>query len=272
MTVRRRPLPLIAAGACAVGLVVVGVLALDVPAGQARDVAILHGFTGLDRPRVSDGLMVVGHVVDPLPYALGGVACIVAAMLRRRPWRALTVGVVLAGTGVTAQALKHVLAQQRFAPWLGFGQIDAASFPSGHATAAMTLALCAVMVAPPAWRSLTALLAGACAVGVAYATLALAWHYPSDVLAGFLLAGVWISLALAALQRLEPAAAEPPGALPWEPLVLLGAIGAVVAAALVGAASDGVAQYATQRTTVIAGALTIAVLALGLAATVVVSE
>lgn len=272
MTGRRSPLPFIAAGACVVGLVVVAVVALDTSAGQARDVAILHGFSGLDRPHVSDGLEVIGRSVDPLPYALGGLACIAVALARGRTWRALTVGVVLVGSGATAQLLKHLLAEQRFAPWLRFDQIDAASFPSGHATAAMTLALCAVMVAPPAWRALTALLAGGCAVGVAYATLALSWHYPSDVLAGFLLAGLCASLGLAALRRLEPAAADPPGAVPWEPLVLLGAIGAVSGAALVGAASDGVAQYAMQRPTVIAAALTIAVLALGLAATVVAAD
>jgi membrane-associated phospholipid phosphatase len=265
-------LPFAAAGACAVGLGVVAVLALHSGAGQARDVAILHGFTGLDRPRVSDGLEVLGRSVDPLPYALGGLACIAVAVSRGLPWRAATVAVVLVGTGATAQVLKHALAEQRFAPWLRFDQIDAASFPSGHATAAMTLALCAIMVTPPAWRALTALLAGGYAVGVAYATLALSWHYPSDVLAGFLLAGLWVSLAVAAVRRIEPAAAEPPGAVPRETLVLLGAIGTVVAAVVVGAASDGVAPYATQRPAVVVAAATIAVLALGLAATVVAAD
>jgi membrane-associated phospholipid phosphatase len=204
-------LPVVAAGACAVGLAVVGWLALDVPAAQDRDVAILHGFTGLDRPRVSGGLEVVGRIVDPLPYALGGLACIAVAIARRRPWHALAAGTVLVATGLSAQALKHLFAEQRFVPWLGRGQIDPASWPSGHATAAMTLALCAVMVAPPAWRGPVALLGGACAIGVAYATLALAWHYPSDVLAGFLLAGLWVSLAVGVLQRVEPEVVETSG-------------------------------------------------------------
>jgi membrane-associated phospholipid phosphatase len=261
-----------AASACAVGLVVVGWLALDVPAAQDRDVAILHGFTGLDRSAVDSGLVAVGHIVDPVPYALGGLACIAVAIARGRRWRALAVGAVLVATGLSAQALKHAFAEQRYAPWLGFGQIDAASWPSGHATAAMTLALCAVLVAPPAWRGVVALLGGACAIGVAYATLALAWHYPSDVLAGFLLAGLWASLAVAVLQRVEPEIAGAQRALPWEPLVALGGLGALVAAGLVAAASDGVSQYATARTTLVVGALTIAALALALVTSVVVSE
>ena len=272
MPERRHALPVVAAGACALGLVVIGWLALDVPAVPDRDVAILHGFTGLDRPSVSRGLEVIGRAVDPLPYALAGLACIAVAIARRRAWRALAVGTVLVATGLTAQALKHVFAEQRFAAWLGRGQIDAASWPSGHATAVMTLALCAVMVAPPTWRGLTALLCGACAIAVAYATLGLAWHYPSDVLAGFLLAGLWVSLAVAVLQRVEPDVAESQGAVSWETLVVLGAIGALVAVALVGAASGGIAQYAGERTTLVASALTIAALALGLVTSIVVSE
>jgi membrane-associated phospholipid phosphatase len=269
---RRHALPVLGAGACALGLVVVGWLALDVPAVQDRDGAILHGFTGLDRPSVSGGLEVVGRVVDPLPYALGGLACLAVALARKRPWRAAVVGLVLVASGLTAQALKHAFAEQRFVPWLGGGQIDAASWPSGHATAVMTLVLCAVLVAAPAWRGLIALLGGACAVGVAYATLALAWHYPSDVLAGFLLAGFWVSLGVAILQRVEPEPTDQGGALPWEPLVLLGGLGALGGAGVVVAASEGVAQYASGRTLLVAGALAIAALALALVTSVVLSE
>jgi membrane-associated phospholipid phosphatase len=269
---RRHLPPLAAVATCALGLIVVGWLALDVPAAQARDVAILHGFTGLDRASVNSGLEVVGRLVDPVPYALGGLACLAVAIARGRTRRAFAVGAVLVATGVTTQALKHLFAEQRFAPWLGFGQIDAASWPSGHATAVMTLALCAVMVAPPAWRGLVALLGGAFAIGVAYATLALTWHYPSDVLAGFLVAGLWVSIAVAVLQRVEPDVADAHGALPWRPLVVSGALGALAAVAVVLAASDGVAQYATGRPTLVAGALTIAALALALVTSVVVSE
>jgi membrane-associated phospholipid phosphatase len=268
----RHALPVVAAGACAAGLVIVGWLALRVPAAQNRDVAILHGFTGLDRPTVDQSLVAVGHLVDPVPYALGGLVCIAVAIARGRRWRALAVGAVLVATGVSSQALKHAFAEQRFAPWLGFGQIDAASWPSGHATAVMTLALCAVLVAPPAWRGVVALLGGAFAIGVAYATLALAWHYPSDVLAGFLLAGFWVSLAAAVVQRVEPDGVDAGRAVPWERLAVCGGVGALGAAALVVAASEGVAQYATARTTLVAGALTIAALALALVTSVVASE
>lgn len=262
---RRRTLPLLAALVCLLGVVVVGVLALGVPAGHVRDAAILHGFHALDRPSVHFEIKAMAHLADPLPYACAGLLCIGVALARRRGWRALAVLALLLVTGATTQALKHLLAHERFEGWLG-EQIPSTSWPSGHSTAAMTLALCAVIVAPPALRAATALLGGAFAVGVGYAVLVLAWHFPSDVLGGFLIAGLWSSLAVAALQRVE--APEPASRPAWEPLVALGGGAALVAAAAVGSRSDTAALYALERPTLVAGALAIAMLALALVATV----
>ena len=63
----------------------------------------------------------------------------------------------------------------------------------------MMLALCAVLVSPRRLRPLVALLGTALAVGVSYSILVLGWHFPSDVLGGFLVAGGWTSLTLAGL-------------------------------------------------------------------------
>jgi hypothetical protein len=63
----------------------------------------------------------------------------------------------------------------------------------------MTVALGAVLVAPRVLRPLAALLGTGLAVGVSYSILVLGWHFPSDVLGGFLVAGGAMSLALAGL-------------------------------------------------------------------------
>jgi membrane-associated phospholipid phosphatase len=264
---RRRHLPLLAAIACAAGLVAVALLALALPAGHVRDAAMLHGFVALDRPSVHRAIEVMAHLADPLPYALAGLLCIGIAVARGRGWRALAVAALLVVTGASAQALKHLLAQPRFEAWLGVNdQISNASWPSGHSTAAMTLALCAVLIVPPALRAATALLGGAFAVGVAYAVLVLAWHFPSDVLGGFLVAGLWTSLAIAALQRVE--APEPARRPAWEPLAVLGGVAALAAAVVIGQRSDTAALYALERPTLVAGALAIAALALALVTTI----
>ena len=262
---------LLSAAACLIGLVVVGVLALGVPAARERDTAILHGFVALDRPTVHGVFEALLGLADPVPYALLGLLCIAVALVRRRPWRALAVLALLPVTGLTTQALKHLLAEPRFTSWLSArDQIDATAWPSGHSTAAMTLALCAVIVAPPALRVVTALVGGAFAVGVGYSVLVLAWHFPSDVLGGFLVAGLWTSLAIAALYRVE--APEPVKRPLWEPLVPLGGIAALVAAATIGTRADHSAIYSLERPALVAGALAIAALALALVATVSVAS
>jgi membrane-associated phospholipid phosphatase len=268
---RRAPVALVVATACGLGLVGVGVLAFAVDAAHERDAAMLHGFTGLYAQTLNSAIRVTAQLADPVPYACVGLLCIAVALVRRRTWRALAVAGVLVGTGVTTQALKQLLAQPRYADWLIGGKIDDASWPSGHATAAMALALCAVMVAPPAWRTATALLGFVCAVALAYATLALTWHYPSDVVGGFLVAGLGASVALAVLARVEVAPPEPrcPPRFGW--LLAAGAVGVVTAAAVAGAASERVALDTADRLTVVAGALAIAGLGFALVVATVIA-
>jgi membrane-associated phospholipid phosphatase len=261
----RRNLPLLSALACLIGLIVVGVLALAVPAAHERDGAMLHGFVALDRPGVHREIWFMAHLGDTLPYAVAGLLCIGVALARGRGWRALAVACLLAITGATTQTLKHLLAQPRIEHWLP-EQVASTSWPSGHSTAAMTLALCAVLVAPPVLRAAAAVLGGAFAVGVGYAVLVLGWHYPSDVLGGFLMAGLWTSLAVAVLHRVE--APDPARRPSWEPPAAVGFGAAVVAAVVLGVRADTVALYTLERPTFVAGALTIALLALALVATV----
>ena len=265
----RRNLPLLAAFACVVGLVVVGVLGLAVPAAHERDAAMLHGFLALDRPSVNFEINVVAHLADTLPYAVAGLACIGVALVRGRRGRALAVLFLLLVTGATTQVLKHLLAQPRLESWLN-DQLPPTSWPSGHSTAAMTLALCAVLVAPPALRTTAVLLGGAFAVAVGYAVLVLGWHYPSDVLGGYLVAGLWTSLAVAVLHGVEaPEVVRRPA---WEPVAVLATGAAAIAVVVLGARADSVALYALERPTFVAGALSIALLALALVTTVSASS
>src|SRR5689334_21719811 len=104
---------------------------------------MLHGFVALDRPRVHAAVHALAHLADPLPYAVMGLALVVVALSRRRLWRAGAVVALLAVTGASTQLVKHATAQPRFEAWLGHDQVGPASFPSGHSTAAMTIALCA---------------------------------------------------------------------------------------------------------------------------------
>ncbi len=263
-------IPLLGALACLAGLVTTGVLAYLVPLAHARDAVTLQGFTALNRPRLTPFIDRIAHLADPVPYALIGLGLAGVALARRRPRVAAAIVALLVLTGLTTQTLKPLLASPRYDEWLGTGQIAAASWPSGHATAAMTLALCAILAVPARARPTVAAVGAAFAVSVSYAILALGWHFPSDVLGGFFVATTWTSLAVACLVGLEQrhpsglrreVALRPVDALPALALALAAAA-FVVAVWL--ARPDEVARLAAGNATFVVGAAAIAALAVAL--------
>jgi membrane-associated phospholipid phosphatase len=263
---RRSRIALVAAAVCVAGLLMTLVLAYFAPPFGGRDAATLQGFVDLNRPRVTTLLSHVAHLADPAPYGLIGLALVVIALLRRRGRVAVAIAVVLIASAVTTEALKPLLSHPRPQEWLGKGQIAAASWPSGHATAAMALALCGVLAVPARWRPAAATAGGLFALAVAYSILVLGWHFPSDVIGGYLVAGLWSSLAAAAIFRLDEL--RPPATVPKRAGLLAAmAPGLLVGAALLGAfliALDrphAVANYAREHPAFLLGAATIAALA-----------
>jgi hypothetical protein len=142
----------------------------------------------------------------------------------------------------------------------------------------MSLALCAVLVASARWRPLVAALGAVFAVAVGYSTLVLVWHFPSDVLGGFLVATLWTTLGIAALWA---AGARWPERAGREAALRVGealtpsalAVGAATAcaAALALARPDATLAYAQAHTVFVVGGLAIAALGATLAATLAVA-
>jgi membrane-associated phospholipid phosphatase len=268
---RRPGPPLLLATLTAIALAITGVLAKLVPLTRVGDARALNGFVDLNEPHRTPVLNTIAHLADPVPYALVGLALAVIAFARGRARVAVAIPLIFVTTGVTTESLKHLLATQRFDEWLGHAQIAAASWPSGHSTAAMTMALCAVIVAPPRLRPTVAAVGGAFAVAVAYAILTLGWHFPSDVFGGYLVAATYVLLAVSAIafsERRRPsrrgaeAGSHPVDVVPALGVALVGA-GAAVGVAL--ARPQTLVDYASTHTTFVAGALAIAALAAVLA-------
>ncbi len=190
------------AGLCVLALAVVWAIAELVPAAQLKDAVALHDFTLLGRPRVDTLANFLLHLLDPLQFALWGVALVALALARERPRVAVAIALLMPLAPLTSELLKPLLAH----PHVQIGpavHIGPASWPSGHSTAAMTLALSAVLVAPARLRAPVAWMGGAFTLAVGCSLLILAWHMPSDVLGGYLVAIFWTSLAVAALRAGE---------------------------------------------------------------------
>lgn len=192
---------LLLAGLCAIGLVVTWVLAELVPITHFKDAVALYDLTRLNRPLIEVPANALLDLLYPPFFATWAVALVLLA-LRRRPGLAVAVAVVLPLAPLSAELLKPLLAHSH--DRLGPAQfIGAASWPSGHAAAAAVLAWCALLVAPAVHRRLVAAAGALFAMAVGTALLVLAWHMPSDVIGGYLLATLWVALAVVALDIFE---------------------------------------------------------------------
>jgi membrane-associated phospholipid phosphatase len=190
------------AALCALGLALTWVVAAHVPAARESDAAALRGFIGLDRGLVSPLSNGVLALVSPLSCTLFTLGAMAIAARRGRHRLIVAVPVMLIGAIISSELLKPLLAVGHAHVGLGH-QVSAASWPSGHSTAVMTMTLSALLVAAPRWRPAVAAIGGVFTVAVGFALLTLAWHMPSDVIGGFLLAALWVSGAVAVLTHLE---------------------------------------------------------------------
>ena len=196
----RARMALLAAAGFASALLITALVAFEWPLAAFHDANVLAGFRALaSSPRIDTAARWIADAATPLPYVLLGAGFVGVALARGRPRLALAVPFAMAAASGTTEPLK-LAGRVRYAAALGpYGQISVPSWPSGHATAAMMVALSAVLVSPPVLRPLAALLGSALAVAVSCSMLILTRHYPSDVLGGFLVAGTWMSLTIALL-------------------------------------------------------------------------
>ncbi len=147
---------------------------------------------------IASVLVDLGDAV-PLLILLAAVCTVGLRAGRRR--EVLAAVVVVAGANVTTQLLKVTLEHARHKafehgielPWPN-------SFPSGHTTAAASIAVALLLVVPAAHRLAAALLGLGLTAAVGLSVVILGWHYPSDVLGGLLVVGAWGFAALAWLR------------------------------------------------------------------------
>jgi membrane-associated phospholipid phosphatase len=255
---------------CALGVSVVYWFARDTRLGVRIDTsAIIHGLTPERAPRLHHATSEVLHTIDVTSIVLIGGALVLLALLRRRPDAALGVAVVIAGANLTTQKLKPALGRADF--FSGSSSLGA-SYPSGHATVAMSLALAAVLAAPRGLRLLTAAAGGVYASAVGVALVALGWHYPSDVAGGYLVSGAWTGLVAAALALVDArrtrgaAFAGPRRGLVASVIVLLG-VGFTIGVAISLSRRPELISYSRLHTLFFVSCGALAVLSLVLATT-----
>lgn len=277
----RAKIALIGAGASAALLILTWLVAFHTGFGKHADQSVFLGFVQLGRPRVNSVASLIAHVCDPVPFALLAAVALAVAFARGRARLALATGAILVGANVSTHLLKPLLAAPRAHELIGpLWPVGPASWPSGHATAAMSLALAFVLAAPAPRRPVVAALGAVFAVAVSYSFLTLGWHYPSDVLGGFLVALLWTQLAVAGLLTFDARRGRASITADRQPVSLRSALGPPAAAlsgaiALVGlialARPHQVIAYAHLHKAFMVGATAIGALGLALSTAVMLN-
>src|SRR5439155_15420536 len=132
------------------------------------------------------------------------------------------------------------------------------AYPSGHATAAMSLSLALLIIVPRAYRPLAATVGAIFTIAVSFSVLILHWHFPSDIVGGYLIATAWGLATFAALTTVNERWPESGTvrekalqALPAPSVATIGkaAVAAAVIAALVAASrAHQIADFAGRHT------------------------
>ncbi len=126
------------------------------------------------------------------------------AVFRRRPRLALISAASIGISLIATEVLKLVLLER---PQLVPSYIFDNSYPSGHATVGMSVAVAAMLVVPRRLLLATAIGAGLFGSAFGVAVVAAGWHRPSDAVGSFLVV-LSVGAACAALSHLFPDRAD----------------------------------------------------------------
>lgn len=209
--------PLAACFACAVALGLLTLLALGFAAGREVDVRLFLRLAE-DEPSGDTAASAIAALGDPLPMlVMLTVACLIA-LLRGQPRSALAAVLVVVGANVTTQLLKVLLAHPRVKLAISGDPFEPNTFPSGHTTAAASIAIAYAFVLPAALRALALTLGAAFALAMGASVVVIGWHYPSDVLGAYLVVACWGFAVLAAMRAIAPRRPRGVGVSPRTPL------------------------------------------------------
>lgn len=166
--------------------------------GILWDISILNAVHAAARPQLDTFAATVTDL--GIAWGVVPVATVIGlGFLRYRRWRSLTyLLIALLGSPLINRIGKFLFHRVRPHVWEPTSPLTSFAFPSGHAMSSMTLvAALIVLTWGSRWFWPTAAAGSVYAVTIGWTRLYLGAHYPSDVLAGWMISIAWaIGLSL----------------------------------------------------------------------------
>lgn len=177
-------------------LQVFALLAVEVRKNQGGfswDLSVLRAIHATEQPQLNvfaARLTQFGQFQGMLPL----IAAVALVLFLRRQWRALAYWIVTQqGSSIINHNAKLVMHRVRPHLWESFYPHPSDySFPSGHAMASMTLVAALIILTwGSRWCWFALIFGSVYAVAIAWTRLYLGVHFPSDILAGWMVSVAW---------------------------------------------------------------------------------
>jgi undecaprenyl-diphosphatase len=165
------------------------------------DDAVLNGIHSISNPFLDNFVPIATNAGGVLLVSVMTLIILGLFIYKNEYRRAVLVGVAMAGAAFLNVVLKAVFERARPDLWDKLVHESSYSFPSGHSmmSAALGLAL-VVALWNSRWRWWAVGLAALYIPFIGLTRLYLGVHYPTDVVAGWLVSGAWV-MAVALLMR-----------------------------------------------------------------------
>jgi membrane-associated phospholipid phosphatase len=233
--------PLVVALLAASAVVAVHRFFVGTSLGQLVDTAAMRG-ADVDHPKVVAVLERALNGTTLASLVLVCVAAVAVGVLRRRMDVAVGAALLVVGANLTTQLLKTRLDRPNLDAFPAPN-----SFPSGHTTAAASVAFVLIIALPHAVRGMVTLIGATYVTVIAVATVWAEWHRPSDTVAALLIVLAWGGLVAALTRTVRWRRTAPAGRRPTRLTTLvLTVVGTVTAVAgLIGLAAMVLSERVT---------------------------
>ena len=178
---------------------------VEIDGSFSGDMRALEELYGLFDTALDDPMVAIGAATRNIPLLIGAAAVIGTLLRANRTHDAGTFLLIVGVAFVVNPILKRIFERARPTVRVSPEELSTFSFPSGHAAATAAIVGGLVAIARTSrGRRRVAIFGSAVVVLVGFSRVAIAVHYPSDIIAGWLWVSGWTLLVIAIRRDRSP--------------------------------------------------------------------